>query len=86
MRSFSRINTHEWAQSHVSHYVEGDLSRRARRRFDRHADECVDCTRGRRAMRGLLRLLPTVDRQGEVGAPEEIFDRVRADQDPRPDP
>jgi anti-sigma factor RsiW len=85
MNSFSRSDAHEWAQNHLSHYVEGDLSRRARRRFDRHADECVDCGRGKRAMRALVRLLPQVERHGEVEAPADVFDRVRADRDSRPD-
>jgi len=84
MRIFRHSNAHEWAQSHLSHYVEGDLSRRSRRRFDRHADQCVDCSRGRRAMRALVRLLPKVDSDGDVEAPTGIFDRVRADQGRRP--
>lgn len=45
---------------------------------------CVDCGRGIRAMRGLVRLLPSLAGHDDVRAPAEIFDRVRDHQDPRP--
>ena len=48
-----RTGDHEWSQRHLSHYVEGDLRPRARRRLDRHARGCADCGRGIRAMRAL---------------------------------
>ena len=42
---------HEWSQRHLSHYVEGDLRPRSRRRLERHARDCVECGSGIRAMR-----------------------------------
>jgi Putative zinc-finger len=69
---------HQWSQQHLSHYAEGDLGPRARRRLDRHAGQCGDCGRGLRAMRALLRLIPGVEDANPVRAPAGIFDRVRA--------
>lgn len=77
MRLLKR-DDHEWSQAHLSHYAEGDLSRRARRRLELHAEDCPDCSRGIRALRALLRLMHgAADRSG-VRAPESIYDRVRA--------
>jgi anti-sigma factor ChrR (cupin superfamily) len=74
-----RGDDHAWSQQHLSHYVEGDLSWLARRRLELHAQECPDCSRGIRAVRGLLRLLHGSDKPSDVTAPAAIFDRVRAD-------
>lgn len=79
MRPFARRHDHEWSQRHLSHYVEGDLRNRARRRLERHAAECPECSRGIRAIKSLLRLIPGIDGSREVRAPASVFDRVRAD-------
>ena len=68
---------HEWSQRHLSHYVEGDLHPRARRRLDRHARGCVDCGRGIRAMRALVHAVQGLDGLAGIRAPATIFDRVR---------
>jgi hypothetical protein len=68
---------HQWSQRHLSHYVEGDLSSRARRRLDLHARDCVDCGRGIRAMRALVYTVQGLDGLAGVRAPATIFDRVR---------
>jgi hypothetical protein len=68
---------HQWSQQHLSHYVEGDLRLRARRRLDRHARDCVDCERGIRAMRSLVYAIPGLGGLTRVHAPATIFDRVR---------
>ena len=68
---------HEWSQRHLSHYVEGDLRPRARRRLDRHARGCVDCGRGIRAMRALVYAVQGLDGLAGIRAPATIFDRVR---------
>jgi len=68
---------HEWSQRHLSHYVEGDLHPRARRRLDRHARGCVDCGRGIRAMRALVYAVQGLDGLTGIRAPVTIFDRVR---------
>jgi len=68
---------HQWSQRHLSHYVEGDLPSRARRRLDRHARNCADCARGIRAMRALVHAVRGLDGLGGVRAPATIFDRVR---------
>ena len=78
MGLFSRTDDHQWSQQHLSHYAEGDLSPRARRRLERHARDCPDCGRGIRAMRALLRLLPGIEGRDTVRAPAGIFDRVRS--------
>ena len=69
---------HRWSQRHLSHYVEGDLSHRARRRLDRHARDCADCGRGIRAMRALVYAVHGLGGPAGVRAPETIFDRVRS--------
>jgi len=63
----------------VSHYVDGDLAARARRRLERHAAECPDCGRAVRAMKALLRLIAHVDAPGETPGPDTLFSRVRAE-------
>jgi anti-sigma factor RsiW len=68
---------HRWSQRHLSHYVEGDLSRRGRRRLDRHALDCADCGRGVRALRALVLATRGLDGLAGVPAPAAIFDRVR---------
>jgi anti-sigma factor RsiW len=74
----SYAEDHQWSQRHLSHYVEGDLSSRARRRLDRHARDCADCGRGLRAMRALVHAAHGLDEPAGVRAPATIFDRVRA--------
>lgn len=78
MRWFTPSGDHDWSQRHLSHYLEGDLPARARRRLERHAADCPDCNRGIRAMKALLRLIAR-DRTDEIQAPASVFDRVRAD-------
>ena len=68
---------HRWSQQHLSHYVEGDLRPRARRRLDRHARDCVDCGRGIRAMRALVYTVQALDGLAGVRAPAGLFDRIR---------
>ena len=68
---------HRWSQRHLSHYVEGDLNRRARRRLDRHARDCADCGRGLLALRALVYAVQGLDGLAGVRAPATIFDRVR---------
>ena len=68
---------HQWSQRHLSHYVDGDLGRRARRRLDRHARDCAACERGLRAMRALAQAVRALDGLAGVRAPAAIFDRVR---------
>jgi anti-sigma factor RsiW len=77
MSVFRRADDHQWSQQHLSHYVEGDLAPRARRRLDRHAGKCVDCGRGLRAVRAMLRALAGAAAE-EVRAPAGILDRARA--------
>jgi hypothetical protein len=68
---------HHWSQQHLSHFVEGDLRPRARRRLCRHARDCADCGRGIRAMRALVYTIQGLDGRADVRAPATIFDRVR---------
>ena len=83
MRLRRRSNDHVWSQQHLSHYVEGDMSWRARRRLELHAEECPDCSLGIRALRALLRLLhASVEVSDTARAPAGMFDRVRADAAP----
>jgi len=78
MRLRRRRDDHAWSQQHLSHYVEGDLSWRARRRLELHAEECPECSLGIRAVRALLRLLHGSVAQSDTRAPAGIFDLVRA--------
>ena len=71
-----RTDDHQWSQRHLSHYVEGDLRPRARRRLDRPARGCGDCGRGIRAMRALVYAVQGLGGLAGMRAPETIFDRV----------
>ena len=73
----SRNDDHQWSQQHLSHYVEGELGLRARRRLDRHALDCVDCGRGIKAMRALVYAVQGLDGLAGMRAPASAFDRVR---------
>ncbi len=77
MGEAGRGGDHQWSQQHLSHYVEGELPARARRRLDRHARDCVDCGRGLRAMRAVVHALQGLDGLAGARAPATIFDRVR---------
>jgi hypothetical protein len=79
MRLRKRRDDHAWSQEHLSHYVEGDMNWRSRRRLELHAEECPDCSLGIRALRALLRLLNGSSEHAEAPASAGIFDRVRAD-------
>jgi hypothetical protein len=79
MRLRKRPDDHAWAQEHLSHYVEGDMSWLKRRRLELHAKECPECSLGIRALRALLRLLDGGSERAEARAPAGIFDRVHAD-------
>jgi anti-sigma factor RsiW len=79
MRLRKRRDDHAWSQEHLSHYVEGELSWRSRRRLELHAEECPDCSLGIRALRALVRLLGGGSERTEARAPAGIFERVRAD-------
>lgn len=72
MRWPSRSDDHDFSQRHLSHYLDGDLSARARRRLERHA-----CSQGIRAMKALLRLIGRIDPPDELQAPVSVSDRVR---------
>lgn len=81
MRPFTR-NDHDWSQRHLSHYVEGELGWLARRRLELHAEDCVDCGRGIRALRTLIRLLHASAEESPAGVaatPVDMFSLVRAD-------
>jgi hypothetical protein len=79
MRLRKGRNDHAWSQEHLSHYVEGDMSWRTRRRLELHAKECPECSLGIRALRALLRLLNGASERAQARAPAGIFDRVQAD-------
>jgi hypothetical protein len=79
MRLHKRRDDHAWSQEHLSHYVEGDMSWRSRRRLELHAAECPDCSLGIRAVRALLRVLGGSSERAEPRATSGIFERVRAD-------
>jgi hypothetical protein len=79
MRLRKRRDDHAWSQEHLSHYVEGDMSWRNRRRLELHAQDCPDCSLGIRALRALLRVLGGSSEHAEALAPAGMFDRVRAD-------
>ena len=66
-----RTGDHQWSQQHLSHYVEGELRPRARRRLDRHARSCVECGRGIRAMRALVYAVQGLD--GLAGVRAELL-------------
>jgi anti-sigma factor ChrR (cupin superfamily) len=79
MRLRKRRDDHAWSQEHLSHYVEGDMSWRGRRRLELHAEECPECSLGIRAVRALLRLLNGSVARSAKRTPAGMFDRVRAD-------
>ena len=79
MRLRRRRDDHAWSQEHLSHYLEGDMSWRSRRRLELHAEECPDCGLGIRALRALRRVLGAPSERAEARATAGIFDRVRAD-------
>src|SRR5271155_5490632 len=85
MGLFSRADDHQWSRQHLSADARGDLSPRARRRLERHAENCADCGRAIRAMRALARLAAgaaTAGTDAVVLSEKIAVGRVRL----RPDP
>jgi hypothetical protein len=79
MSLLRRRDDHAWSQRHLSHYVEGDLGWLARRRLELHAEECIECGPGIRAVRALVRVLHGTADRPAAPAPAGIFDLVRAE-------
>jgi anti-sigma factor RsiW len=77
MNGPGRSADHQWSQQHLSHFVEGDLRPRARRRLARHARGCTECGRGVRALRALVYNIQGLNGRPGLRAPQTIFDRVR---------
>jgi anti-sigma factor RsiW len=83
MASLTFTLDHRWAPPRMSAYVEDDLSRRGRRRMERHVGLCPVCARKLRALRevvrglGLLAARPAPPAEGtgppaaEVAGPPE---------------
>ncbi len=55
MASLTFTLDHRWAPPRMSAYVEDDLSRRGRRRMERHVHLCPVCARKLRALREVVR-------------------------------
>jgi anti-sigma factor RsiW len=66
---------HRWTPGHMSAYVEGDLSHRARHRLQRHIQECPEC---RRILLGLQRMLDRMRAAPRMAAAEETPDITSA--------
>ena len=62
---------HQWAPEHMSGFLDGDLTARARTRMERHLAECGDC---RRLLAGLRAV---VDGLRRLSAPGGGLDAVQ---------
>lgn len=65
MARIGRWAEHRWAHRRLSDYIDGELTLRARRRLQRHADGCPDCGPTLRSLIRVvhaLRTLPGSDR------------------------
>jgi anti-sigma factor RsiW len=71
------MDEHRWTQQRISQYFDGELSGYGRRRFDRHAQRCAECSRAVRAMRALIYAMQGLGGPAGVHAPATIFSRVR---------
>jgi RNA polymerase sigma-70 factor (ECF subfamily) len=66
-----RSEDHQWSQQHLSHYVEGELGPRARRRLDRHALGAWIAGAAIRAMRAVVHAVQGLDGPAGVRAPHD---------------
>ena len=85
MGLFSRADDHQWSQQHLSGLRQRGPFPGARRRLERHAEDCAECGRGIRAMRALAGLATGAVAAGTgavVLAEKAAVGRVRL----RPDP
>ncbi len=60
---------HRWVPPHASEYLDSELGPRARRRVERHVEDCPECRELLRSLRALIDALGTVrDDEGRVVA------------------
>ena len=69
---------HRWTPKRLSPYVDGELSRRARARLDRHVADCPECGGALHSLRRMLVRLEGVSPPVENPAPEAVAAAVRA--------
>lgn len=72
-----RRDDHAWSQLHLSHALEGDLSRAKRRRFDGHLAHCPQCRRGLQALEALLHALSRQRDAPTPAVPDDVYIRLR---------
>ena len=67
---------HRWTPSHLSDFVDGDLSPRGRTRLQRHVDKCPDCYRALVTLQRMLDRLHHLPRP-DAGETPDIAAAVR---------
>jgi anti-sigma factor RsiW len=76
----TRIGTrtrHRWASARLSAYVDGELSPRQRRRLERHAARCPDCTGTLRSLLRVIHALRTLPRPPDGQVADRVVARLR---------
>ena len=76
---------HRFARSRLSDYVERELDASARRRIERHLDECPECDAAVRTLRAMLSALALLRQRVPAGVAEAVQARLRARWRPRID-
>jgi hypothetical protein len=75
-----RERDHRWVQRRASDYVDGELSRRQRRRLEAHATLCPECGPMVRVLTVLLWELRELGRrQAPVSVAPGVVERLRQD-------
>lgn len=73
------MREHRWTHTHLSDYVDGELSGGGRARAEDHVGICPDCQRVLATLRRTLEHLRALHSAPESGVADSVIARLRAD-------
>lgn len=71
------MREHRWTHTHLSAYLEQQLTPEERRRVELHASICPNCTRVLQTLRRMLEGLHMLRAQPQTGVAESVIERLR---------
>jgi anti-sigma factor RsiW len=73
------MREHRWTHTHLSDYVDDDLSAPERERVEEHVGMCPHCRRVLRTLRRTLESLMDLSSEPRPGLADGVIDRLRGE-------